>query len=343
MVNEKIFISYSRTDKDLVYHFVEEIEKRVGTKCWIDLNGIESSDHFIEKIISAINAAEIVLFMYSKASSVAPYVRKEVQFAFNKKKRVILVLMDNTPLDDYFLFQFGTLDYIDYFKEEQKNKLFANIKGWLNIPQQQTAVDNVDYSKKYQENKLFTNITRWFNGSQQQTTKSQDSVLHAPTKHSFEEKSSKKSYKLGDIIVINGVKGIIYELDESGCHGKAVSIAESTLVWCVKNDLGFETNAHDSYDGSNNMDIIKRNVLWEKRFPAFSWCSELGRDWYLPSIKEVEDFIQCGLKNDSYNIERYWSSTEWDANNATFYYVYGGYPYNGSKAKNRYVRAVAKF
>lgn len=343
MVKEKIFISYSSADKNLVYQFVAEIEKRIGTKCWIDLNGIKSADYFIEKIISAINAAEIVLLMYSKASSIAPYVRKEVQFAFNKGKKVILVLMDNTPLDDYFLFQFGTLDYINYFKEEQKNKLFANIKGWLNIPEQETVVDNVDHSKKEQKNKLFTNIKGRFNHSQQQTTEVQDSSLLVPIRHPFEENSSIKTYKLGDIIVINGIKGIIFELDKSGYHGKAVSIDESTLVWCVKNDLGFVTNAYDPYDGRNNMDIIKRNVLWEKRFPAFSWCSELGRDWYLPSINEVEAFIQKGLKNDSYNIERYWSSTECDANNATFYYVYGGYQYNGSKAKNRYVRAVAKF
>ena len=56
--------------------------------------------------------------------------------------------------------------------------------------------------------------------------------------------------------------------------------------------------------------IIQKMPLWEERFPAFSWCKSLGKDWYLPAIKEVELFTQQHFHNDSYNIERYWSSTE---------------------------------
>ena len=55
-----------------------EIEKRIGQKCWIDLNGIESSDEFVEKIMRAINKAEVIIFMHSKRSAKAPYVRKEI-------------------------------------------------------------------------------------------------------------------------------------------------------------------------------------------------------------------------------------------------------------------------
>lgn len=40
--------------------------------------------------------------MHSKRSAKASYVRKEIQFAFNKNKRVVLVLIDDTPIDDYF-------------------------------------------------------------------------------------------------------------------------------------------------------------------------------------------------------------------------------------------------
>lgn len=41
---EKIFISYSRKDKDKVFAIRDEIEKRIGQgSCWIDLTGYATS------------------------------------------------------------------------------------------------------------------------------------------------------------------------------------------------------------------------------------------------------------------------------------------------------------
>lgn len=36
----KIFISYSRKDKEIVKPLVEKINKALNTKCWVDLNDI---------------------------------------------------------------------------------------------------------------------------------------------------------------------------------------------------------------------------------------------------------------------------------------------------------------
>ena len=72
--------------------------------------------------------------MHSKRSAKASYVLKEIQFAFNKNKRVVLVLIDDTPIDDYFLFQFGTLNYINYSKIEEKEMLFKDLCSWLGTP-----------------------------------------------------------------------------------------------------------------------------------------------------------------------------------------------------------------
>lgn len=62
----KIFISYSRHDKNTVFMLKDEIEDLIGKgSCWIDLTGIESDKQFIDVIIDAIDNADIFLFMYS--------------------------------------------------------------------------------------------------------------------------------------------------------------------------------------------------------------------------------------------------------------------------------------
>ncbi len=63
-----IFISYSREDKAIVLPFIDKINKEVGTQCWIDLDGIESGEQFENKIIQAIDSAQIVLFVLSDNS-----------------------------------------------------------------------------------------------------------------------------------------------------------------------------------------------------------------------------------------------------------------------------------
>lgn len=306
----RIFISYSRADKDLVYPFVADIENYVGVECWIDLNGIAPSDAFVEKIIEAINMAGVVVFMHSKNSSEAPFVKKEIQYALNKKKKVVLVLMDETPLNDYFLFQFGTTDYIDFHKKDQRQKLYRDIQRNLNIASSQIADINSTISVK------------------------KEKITHS---------QYFKRYKLGDNIIINGVEGRVFEVDSTGLHGIAVSMVETVQRWCVKNDIDLIINTNNKNNGAENMRIIQNLPLWEKRFPAFAWCKSLGPEWYLPSISEVESFIRKGFCGLNYNIERYWSSTEENAETAWYYYVYGGYPYVGGKSKNRYVRAVAQF
>ena len=62
---ERIFISYKRANKDHVFQLVKKIEMLLGVKCWVDLDGIESSEQFASKICFAIDQADVVLFMHS--------------------------------------------------------------------------------------------------------------------------------------------------------------------------------------------------------------------------------------------------------------------------------------
>ena len=110
----RIFVSYKRQDKDIVYPIVEEIKQNTGIDCWIDLEGIESGDQFQNVIIDAIDNAYIVVFMLSK-NFIAPYrdeitgeielkkqtfPEKEVMYALRHNKRLIPISIDGTTVYD---------------------------------------------------------------------------------------------------------------------------------------------------------------------------------------------------------------------------------------------------
>ena len=126
-----IFISYSRNDKSLVYPIVEQIEKELGIKCWIDLNGIKSGEEFEEIIIQAIDECKIVLFMLSDNSLKSKWTKREVYYAEDEGKRIIPVLVDGDKLRGWYKFHFGNVDYIDIHSKEQIEKLISNLKYWF--------------------------------------------------------------------------------------------------------------------------------------------------------------------------------------------------------------------
>ena len=95
MANERIFVSYRRKDKEKVFALVEKIEREVGVKCWVDLANIETSAQFVSKICTAIERAEVVLFMHSSAHLDIDYDNdwtiRELNYAHDERKRVVLV------------------------------------------------------------------------------------------------------------------------------------------------------------------------------------------------------------------------------------------------------------
>ncbi|MBE6174513.1 MAG: hypothetical protein E7147_03085 [Rikenellaceae bacterium] len=124
-------------------------------------------------------------------------------------------------------------------------------------------------------------------------------------------------YKIGDIVSVKGVKGIVFYKDNS--ITKLVSIAESNtkLCWCIEDVV---TSATNQYNGADNMAKIKAINGWETNYPAFKWCADLGDGWYLPAVYELVDFFkQAQIINETLEENGYnhinedhllWSSTD---------------------------------
>lgn len=133
----RIFISYKREDKEKVFKIKDQIEKAICEECWIDLDGIESDAQFMNVIIKAINASEIVLFMYSKAhSKISKFDKdwtvRELNFAAKKNKRIVFINLDDSALTDQFEFMYGTQQQIRASSIDSMSNLFRDLRKWMN-------------------------------------------------------------------------------------------------------------------------------------------------------------------------------------------------------------------
>lgn len=128
-----LFISYSRRNLQQVVAIRDELKDQVGVDSWIDLKGIESGEQFVNVIVKAIDDAKVVLFMMSQASMASEYTKKEVMYARNVGKKVVPIVLDDSKLSGWFLFEFGVVDYINIQDPLQKKKFYENIKGWLGL------------------------------------------------------------------------------------------------------------------------------------------------------------------------------------------------------------------
>ena len=142
-------------------------------------------------------------------------------------------------------------------------------------------------------------------------------------------------YAVGDEYNENGVKGQVVCMNDTIRYvGKDVGEA----AWSTETVL---TGATDKNDGRVNMAIIKKISGWKDLYPAFALCDALNTGnvtgWYLPTKEELY-YIYNGGRSDN----DYWSSTEYDVDNANYYYYYS-YGSPTSKGVKYKVKAVHRF
>ncbi len=127
----------------------------------------------------------------------------------------------------------------------------------------------------------------------------------------------------GDIIEINGIKAIVFSIDASG-HGSAMSVKAlrgKKKAWCSDKGIAKKIPTYSETDGKANtkavFDFARENGIPLSKFPAFEWCQSLGDGWYIPSVKQLETFVNFILGNEQ---EYDWDSEDeygMDVNNMT--------------------------
>ena len=139
--------------------------------------------------------------------------------------------------------------------------------------------------------------------------------------------SNVKRYKVGDYYDENGMKGVVYYVNDEGTEIKIVNLTQSQNKLQWTSDKGQErkiTNAVDVWSGAKNMMAIQQLPKWQQIYPAFAWCASLGKGWCLPAKNEmislfgnksVFELVNRTLeKVGGQKISRedvYWSSTDY--------------------------------
>ena len=135
MCDKKVFISYSRADKNVVEAIVRRIESELYNDCcWIDVDGIESGQMFWDVIINAVKKCNAFLLMASDRSMSSDNVLGEIQIAKNNSKNIVPVIIDKSVLkNDRFLAHFPINNYILSDNPDHMSRLIHDLKNWCYI------------------------------------------------------------------------------------------------------------------------------------------------------------------------------------------------------------------
>lgn len=126
-----------------------------------------------------------------------------------------------------------------------------------------------------------------------------------------------KGVKIGDIITINGVKGIVFNVNEDGTHGQIMSVKAFRAkkdLFCSKSSYLKNLSMTNETDGKQNTQELyafcSSNNIPLANFPVFNWCKSLGDGWYIPSIVQLKSFVNYWLGN--YEVAVSWEEDEED-------------------------------
>jgi WD40 repeat protein len=137
-----LFVSYSRRDTDFVRRLCDALTAR-GKDVWLDTETIADAEVFPEAIRRAIEECETFLFVITPASAESAYCEHEVEYARERGKRIVPVLLERVP-DDALPEQIRDRNWIPFDDESEFDRSVERVV---------TAVDvDLDYRKRH---------TRW--------------------------------------------------------------------------------------------------------------------------------------------------------------------------------------
>ena len=368
-----VFISYSRKDIAAAETLCRALDE-AGVKYWIDRN-MHGSVNFLSEITRYIRNAKAVLFIASDNSAKSEWTQKEILYALKHKKTIIPYRLgkfhfeENEELD----FVFTNVQWIDSLEAmvDTLQKLGLTHQKRVVPPTPPTPPQPTDPRRPKWLWALalmpLLLISLWlgfrgnFSGQEEVVEEVVEEVLvdevsvqEENTNIIDDGKGRNGVYQVGDYYDDGTKQGVVFEVDESGRHGKIVSLNEAELQWCSEEefDRNVETGATDKNNGRNNQLRIEKIVDWRAKYPAFAWCADQGKGWYLPAVEElytiykVKDKVNRTLSKmgrDKIQNDFYWSSTVEDEFCAWYVGMGSGNAYGNLKSNRSYVRAVSAF
>jgi len=336
-----VFISYSRKDTAVADKIVEAF-RRAKITYFIDKQGIGGGFEFPVVLAEAILESRIVLFLASENSYESKFTNAELTFAFNEKPRnsILPYIIDGSTMPPALRFVFASINWRAIDSHPVDTVLVNDILTLLGRPSVAPHVPTTPKPVEPIQDELLAGFG--------------EAVPTTP-------KPVERIWKVGDYYNVDGKEGVVFWVDETGKHGKIVSMDQTELRWCTEDEYNKELTgiATDSSNGLNNLRSVMKIAGWKDKYPAFAWCADHGDGWYLPAIDELKELLlndevhakvngtleqkRVSVMYSMGDFEWYWSSTEYDERCAWVVYMSVGstgslyrYPFN-------YVRAVSAF
>ncbi len=343
-----VFISYSRKDTEVAESLCKALDK-AGVNYWIDRN-IHGSANFLSEITRYIRDCKVVLFIASSNSAASTWTQKEILYALKFKKHIVPYRIGDFSFDDN-----AELDFV-----------FMNVQ-WIETEGAViSALKELDCCNKSEKNTQAAPTTPAVSQTSTPAQATQTATAeqgHEKAKNQLNSISGNnntaKTYKVGDYYNANGKEGVVFDVWDGGKHGKIVSLDEASLLWCTQQQRKIAVGTTSQTDGKANTDAVMARMD-SAEYPAFVWCRDKGRDWYLPSVEELNLILMnegvydavnrtLGNRNATKLINRekwdgvYWSSTERNAYCAVYVAIRSSGSQDPSKYSYKQVRAVSTF
>lgn len=120
-----IFISYSHKDSDFVIPVIGEL-KRCGFNVWYD-SGIEAGSEWTEFIAEKIEESAVVLVMLSKSALESHNCRREINFAIEEKKEMLVSYIEDVKLSAGMRMQLNVLHALHFSNFNSKEEFMDSL------------------------------------------------------------------------------------------------------------------------------------------------------------------------------------------------------------------------
>jgi hypothetical protein len=125
---EGIFISYARKDKKRVQRIAREVHA-LGFDYWMDTRNLQGGDIWPQEITDAILARDKFLLLMSSASMASDSVQREVQIAYENKKKIIILRLENVDIPPSLKYQLARIQWIEFSAPDWKSRIALALRS----------------------------------------------------------------------------------------------------------------------------------------------------------------------------------------------------------------------
>src|SRR5512145_2308318 len=100
----QVFISHATKDRAFVERELLPLLTQQGIATWYSRDDIMAADRWERSIMGGLRACDIFLVVMTPRSAKSPWVKREVDWAFNKgDRRIVPVIVEGCDPDDFHL------------------------------------------------------------------------------------------------------------------------------------------------------------------------------------------------------------------------------------------------